>query len=164
MKALSNIFLWTHRTAPWCNMLQTLERRIKYILVSFCQTNPLSREPNTSSFGKKINELINPPSISLEAAIRCSMKKGVLGNFAKFTGTHLCQSLFFNKVEDLRPATLLKKTTLAQVYSCEFCEISKNAFFREHFWASAFISQTQRHNQILQRKGKTKKVSFISHQ
>ena len=28
----------------------------------------------------------------------CSMKKGVLGNFAKFTGKHLCQSLFLNKV------------------------------------------------------------------
>ena len=25
-------------------------------------------------------------------------KKGTLRNFAKFTGTHLCQSLFFNKV------------------------------------------------------------------
>ena len=25
----------------------------------------------------------------------CSMKKGVLGNFAKFTGKHLCQNLFF---------------------------------------------------------------------
>ena len=29
---------------------------------------------------------------------RCSIKKGVLRNFAKFTGKHLCQSLFFNKV------------------------------------------------------------------
>ena len=29
---------------------------------------------------------------------RCSMKKGFLRNFAKFTGKHLCQSLFFNKV------------------------------------------------------------------
>ena len=29
---------------------------------------------------------------------RCSVKKGVLKNFAKFTGKHLCQSLFFNKV------------------------------------------------------------------
>ena len=27
------------------------------------------------------------------------------------------------------PATLLKKETLAQVFSCEFCEISKNTFF-----------------------------------
>ena len=28
-------------------------------------------------------------------------EKGVLKNFAKFTGKHLCQSLFFNKVEGL---------------------------------------------------------------
>ena len=27
------------------------------------------------------------------------------------------------------PATLLKKETLAQVFSCEFCEISKKTFF-----------------------------------
>ena len=27
---------------------------------------------------------------------RCSMKKGVLKNFARSTGKHLCQSLFFN--------------------------------------------------------------------
>ena len=36
-------------------------------------------------------------------------KKGVLRNFTKFTGKHLCQSLFFNKVAGLRTATLLKK-------------------------------------------------------
>ena len=28
-------------------------------------------------------------------------KKGVLRNFAKFTGKHMCQSLFFNKVARL---------------------------------------------------------------
>ena len=32
---------------------------------------------------------------------RCSVKKGVLKNFAKFTGKHLCQSLFFIKVAAL---------------------------------------------------------------
>ena len=37
---------------------------------------------------------------------RCSIKKGVLRNFAKFTGKHLCQSLFLNKVAGL---TLLTK-------------------------------------------------------
>ena len=31
-------------------------------------------------------------------AQRCSLRKGVLRNFAKFTGEHLCKSLFFNKV------------------------------------------------------------------
>ena len=38
-----------------------------------------------------------------------SCKRAILRNFAKFTGKHLYQSLFFNKVAGLRPATLLKK-------------------------------------------------------
>ena len=37
----------------------------------------------------------------------CSVKKGFLRNFAKFTGKHLFQRLFFNKVAGLRPAILL---------------------------------------------------------
>ena len=40
---------------------------------------------------------------------RCSSKKGVLRNFAKFTGKHLCQSLFLNKDAGLRPAIILKR-------------------------------------------------------
>ena len=40
---------------------------------------------------------------------RCSVKKGVLRNFPKFTRKHLCQILSFNKVTGLSPATLLKK-------------------------------------------------------
>ena len=38
-----------------------------------------------------------------------SRKKGVLKNFTKFAGKHLCQSLVFNNVTGLRPATLLKR-------------------------------------------------------
>ena len=52
-------------------------------------------------------------------------KKGVLRNLAKFTGKHLCQRLLC-----LRPATVLKKESLAQVLSSEFCEISKNTIFK----------------------------------
>ena len=40
---------------------------------------------------------------------RCSLRKGVFKNFVKFTRKHLCQSLFFNKIAAIRPATLLKK-------------------------------------------------------
>ena len=36
-------------------------------------------------------------------------EKAVLRNFAKFTGKYLWQSLFFNKVDGLGPATLFKK-------------------------------------------------------
>ena len=33
----------------------------------------------------------------------------------------------------------IKKETLAQVFSCEFGEISKNTFFTEHLWATASV-------------------------
>ena len=66
---------------------------------------------------------------------RCSAKKGVLRNFAKFTGKHLCQSLFFNK--GAGGACNFIKKRLAQVFSSEFCEIAKNTFFTEHVWATA---------------------------
>ena len=33
----------------------------------------------------------------------------------------------------------VKKDTLAQVFSSEFCEISKNTFFIEHLWATASV-------------------------
>ena len=69
-----------------------------------------------------------------------SHTKQFLKNFAKFTGKHLCQSLFFKKVAGLRPYTFggvsihkacnfIKKEALAQVFYCEFCEISMNTFF-----------------------------------
>ena len=42
----------------------------------------------------------------------------------------------FNKVAGLRSQTcnFIKKETLAQVFSSEFCEISKNIFFVKHLW------------------------------
>ena len=51
---------------------------------------------------------------------RCSIKKGVIKYFAKFAGKHLCQSLFFNKVADLRPKTLLKKGFRHRCFSVNF--------------------------------------------
>ena len=67
---------------------------------------------------------------------RCSVKKGALRNFAKFTGKHLRQALF-NKVARLRPPNTIKKESLTQVFSWEFCEISKNTFITEHLWTNA---------------------------
>ena len=48
----------------------------------------------------------------------CSVKIGVLRNIAKFI-KNTC-------------AFSIKKETLAQVFSCESCEISKKTFFTEH--------------------------------
>ena len=69
---------------------------------------------------------------SSEAVTRRCSVVGALENFAKFTGKHLCQSLFFNN--------FIKKETLAQMFSCEFCEIFKNTFFKRTPLVAAFNS------------------------
>ena len=60
------------------------------------------------------------PSIFQKQSPEMLCEKGVLRNFAKFTGKHLCQSFFFNKVAAL--------SSRAQVFCCEFFEISKETF------------------------------------
>ena len=60
-----------------------------------------------------------PPKVFVK--IKC-----VLKNFAKFTGEHLCQSLFFNK--DAGAACyFIKKQTVTKVFSCKF-------FLKEHLF------------------------------
>ena len=49
---------------------------------------------------------------------RCSVRKGVLGNLKSYNFT--------------------KKETLAHLFFCGFCEVSKNTVFTEHLWATAF--------------------------
>ena len=56
----------------------------------------------------------------VEAVVRrCSVKRGVLRNFGKFTGKHLCQNLFLDKVAG---------QWHSQVFSCQFSKISNNTF------------------------------------
>ena len=79
----------------------------------------------------------NSVSSSRSSHRRFSVKKGVLRNFAKFTGKHLCQRLFFNKVAGLDGMQLYLKRVSGTVFSCEFCEISKNTFFTGHLRTTA---------------------------
>ena len=64
-----------------------------------------------------------------------SGKKGVLRNFAKFTGKHLCYSLIFNKVAGLK--------ALSQVFFCEFWEVSKNTFLHRTPLVAASVRFTE---------------------
>ena len=60
-------------------------------------------------------------AISTEAvALKCSVRKGVLGIFTKFTAKHQCQSLVFCW---LWPATLLKKRLWHRCFSGNFAKI-----------------------------------------
>ena len=58
---------------------------------------------------------IEPLSEAATRVVLC--KKVFLEVFTKFTGKHQCQSL--------------------QVFSCEFCEISKTVFFTKHLRTTA---------------------------
>ena len=59
-------------------------------------------------------------------------KKGVLRNFAKFTGKHLCQSLFFNEVTSLSPAILLKKRFWHRRFPVNLAKFLRTPFLTEH--------------------------------
>ena len=61
---------------------------------------------------------------------RCSVKKGVLRNFLKFTGKHLRQRLVFNKVAGLRPATLLKKSFWHGCFPVNFAKFLRKPFLQ----------------------------------
>ena len=52
-------------------------------------------------------------------------KKGVLQNFAKFTGKQLCRSLHFLK----KACNFVKNEIPKQMFSCKFCETSTNMYF-----------------------------------
>ena len=62
-------------------------------------------------------------------AQRCSVKKVFLKILINSQESTCARVFFFDKVASLRPVTLLKKETLAQVFSCEFIKIFKNTFF-----------------------------------
>ena len=65
-------------------------------------------------------------------------KKGVLRNFTKFTVKHMCQSLFFNKVAGLRPATLLKKRLWHRCFPVNFVKFLRTFFFHRTPLVAAF--------------------------
>ena len=68
-------------------------------------------------------------TIAEALARRCSIKKDVSRNFAKFSGKHLCQSLFFNEVA---ACNFIKKEALAQVFLVNFAKFLRTYFLTEH--------------------------------
>ena len=89
-------------------------------------------------------------SLSIDTEFCCYMyrsslpevfcKKGVLRNFATFTGKHRCQSLCFNKVAGLKPATLLKHMFWHRCFPVNFAKFLRTLFLTEHFrWLLLYI-------------------------
>ena len=63
---------------------------------------------------------------SSHAKVFC--KRGILRNFTKFFGKHLCQGLFFNKVAGPGTATLLKKRLWHRCFPVNFAKFLRIPF------------------------------------
>ena len=70
-------------------------------------------------------------------------EKGVLRNFAKFTGKYLRQSLFFNRVENL----------WHRCFPVKICEISKNTFL-QNTSGGCFLTVSEKKNDYVVYKTK----------
>ena len=57
---------------------------------------------------------------------KCSVRKNVLGNLAKFTAKHLYQNLFFNKV--MEACNLLKKRLSHRCFPVNFAKFLRTPF------------------------------------
>ena len=76
-------------------------------------------------------QALKPPTL-----LKRDCNIGVAVNIAKFLRTPILKNI----CERLPQAcNVIKKETLAQVFSCEFCRILKNTFFIKHIWATASV-------------------------
>ena len=64
---------------------------------------------------------------------RCSVKKSVLRIFAKFTRNTCARVSFFNKVEGLRPATLIKEKLCYRCFLVNFAKFLRTPFMQITF-------------------------------
>ena len=74
--------------------------------------------------------------------------------------TILRKSLFFNKVAGLAN-NFIKTKALAQVFSCEFCEISKNNTFYRHLRTTASEKQKGGISYYLSYNNLEKLITFL---
>ena len=69
------------------------------------------------------------------AAQRCSVRKGFIETLQISQENACARASFLIKLQVLC-LQFTEKQTLAQVFSCEFCKISKKTFFTEHLWVT----------------------------
>ena len=90
------------------NISYPLIRTLFYLFISVC----FSEKPS----GLWLAFIECYGLLTVQSSRGALFKGGALRNFTKFTGKHLCQSIF-------------KRETLVQVFSSEFCKIFENIFF-----------------------------------
>ena len=72
---------------------------------------------------------------------RCSIRKGVLKNFAKFNRKYLRQCFSFNKVAGLKTTTLLIKWLWHRCFPVNFAKLLRTSFLQNTSGGCFFISR-----------------------
>ena len=98
---------------------------------------PLSHKLSTYYYNADVKITIQ---MIIEAVVQRSSVEKMFLKISQNSEESTCARAFFDKVKGLRQSPffnkeiIFKKTTLVQVFSCEFYEISKTPFFIEHLW------------------------------
>ena len=106
-----------------------------YAYFCLCQKFYLCRKPSPIVYfllnfsALTVLPITEVPSMIQNSRLEVLYKIGALRNFAKFTGKHLCRSLYFLMKLQAWGLQLYLKEFPTQVFSCEFCKNSKNFFF-----------------------------------
>ena len=78
--------------------------------------------------------------LTTEATTRGLLWKKVFFKISQYSQENTYARVYFLVKLQVDVCNLIKKETLAQVFSCEFCEIFKNTYFTEHFWKTVSIT------------------------
>ena len=71
------------------------------------------------------------------SCLRCFVtKEKVFWEISRNSQENTCPRVSFSIKLQAWTYSFIKKETLAQVFSCECCELSKKTFFTEQFWAT----------------------------
>ena len=99
-------------------------------LISSASRNAFSRDVKPSSAASVFKQYIRK---FLEAAtarvLHVFFNKGILKNYAIFTGKHLCWSLFFLMFQ---ACNFIKKSLQQRYFPVNFAKFFRTHFFREH--------------------------------
>ena len=126
-----NVITWPKEFVKWMETTKFRLRSLKSTIEKCMLTEArVAAGLGNPPMNLVIKEQINNNAVDMVRTSRPEVfcKKGVLRNFVKFTGKHLCQSFFFNKVAGLRPATLLKKRLWHRCFPVNFARFLRAPF------------------------------------
>ena len=97
------INLECQRPSTQYHLLRIAENKCSTLYITYTEQQKSSAGYDLLGIWQKCSTWYNLLGIARRSHQRCSVITGVLRNFTKFTGKHMCQSLFFNKIAGLRP-------------------------------------------------------------